>query len=201
MTRPFPLRRRLPRRAFLQSAAASVSAFALAGCDRLSRTEWFPKVLNAVEPLNEAAAKLVARKGMAQEFAESDRSPTFRSNGTSEPDSDQYSAWVANNFADYRLRRRRARRSAACVLAGRPAHAACAHADHAPRLRRGLERHREVEGGAARRAARRREAEAGGALRDVLLRGPDGERRHGSLLREHRLGRRAPPRRRSSRTT
>jgi DMSO/TMAO reductase YedYZ molybdopterin-dependent catalytic subunit len=103
MTRPFRLRQRLPRRAFLKGAAASVSALALAGCDSLSRTEWFPKVLNAVEPINEGAAKLVARNGMAQEFAESDRSPTFRSNGTSEPDSDQYSAWVANSFADYRL--------------------------------------------------------------------------------------------------
>jgi DMSO/TMAO reductase YedYZ molybdopterin-dependent catalytic subunit len=103
MNRPFRLRRRLPRRAFLQSAAASVSALALAGCDSLSRTEWFPKVLNAVEPLNEAAAKLVARRGMAQEFAESDRSPTFRSNGSSDPGTDQYNAWVANNFADYRL--------------------------------------------------------------------------------------------------
>ena len=89
MTRPFRLRRRLPRRAFLTRAAASVSALALAGCDSLSRTEWFPKVLNSVEPLNEAAAKLVARKGMAQEFAESDRSPSFRSNGTSEPDADE----------------------------------------------------------------------------------------------------------------
>jgi len=103
MTRPFRLRRRLPRRVFLTRTAVSVSALALAGCDSLSRTEWFPKVLNAAEPLSEAAAKLVARKGMAQEFAESDRSPTFRSNGTSEPDSDQYGAWVANDFADYRL--------------------------------------------------------------------------------------------------
>ena len=56
----------------------------------------------------------------------------------------------------------------------------------------GLERHREVEGHAARRAARRREAEAGSALRDVLLRRPDGERRHELLLREHRPRRRAP---------
>ena len=103
MTRPFRLRRRLPRRVFLTRAAASVSALALAGCDSLSRTEWFPKVLNAAEPLNEAAAKLVARGGMAQEFAESDRSPTFRSNGSSDPGTDQYNAWVANGFADYRL--------------------------------------------------------------------------------------------------
>ncbi len=103
MNRPFKLRRRLPRRAFLQSAAVSASALALAGCDNLSRTAWFPQILESVQPLNEAAAKLVARKSLAQEFPESDRSPTFRSNGTAEPDSDAYNAWVANGFADYRL--------------------------------------------------------------------------------------------------
>ena len=92
-----------PRRTFLARAAASASALALAGCDALSRTEWFPKVLNAAEPLNEAVMKLVGRRAMAQEFAESDRSPTFRSNGTSEPESAQSQAWVANGFADYAL--------------------------------------------------------------------------------------------------
>ncbi|MBK9115315.1 MAG: molybdopterin-binding protein [Betaproteobacteria bacterium] len=92
-----------PRRSFLATAAAAASAALLAGCDRLSRTEWFPKVLGAAEPVNEAIAKLVARSGLAQEFAEGDRSPTFRSNGTREPDSDQYRAWSANGFADYAL--------------------------------------------------------------------------------------------------
>ena len=48
------LRRRLPRRTFLKSAAVSASAVALAGCDNLSRTEWFPKVLDSVEPVNQA---------------------------------------------------------------------------------------------------------------------------------------------------
>ena len=94
---------RPPRRAFLARAAAAASAALLAGCDRLSRTEWFPRVLNAAEPVNEAIAKLVARDGLAQEFTEGDRSPTFRSNGTSEPDSPRYAAWVANGFADYAL--------------------------------------------------------------------------------------------------
>jgi len=103
MIRPFRLRRRLPRRQFLARAAAATSALALAGCDNLSRTEWFPKVLNAVEPLNEAAAKFVGRRAMAQEFAESDRSPTFRSNGSDDPDTSQYNAWVRNKFADYAL--------------------------------------------------------------------------------------------------
>src|SRR4030095_11376343 len=40
---------------------------------------------------------------MAQEFTEADRSPTFRSNGTAEPDSDAYRMLMANGFADYRL--------------------------------------------------------------------------------------------------
>jgi DMSO/TMAO reductase YedYZ molybdopterin-dependent catalytic subunit len=103
MNRPFRLRRRTPRRQFLARTAAAASALALAGCDNLSRTEWFPKVLDSVEPINHALAKVLGRKAMAQEFAESDRSPSFRSNGTSEPDSERYMAWVANQFADYRL--------------------------------------------------------------------------------------------------
>lgn len=96
MTRP-------PRRTFLATAAATASAALLAGCDRLSRTEWFPRVLGTAEPVNEALMKLVARNGLAQEFAEGDRSPTFRSNGTSEPATDQYRAWATSGFADYAL--------------------------------------------------------------------------------------------------
>ena len=63
MPESFRLRRRSARRRFLTGAAAA-STLALAGCDRLSQTEWFPKVLNAVEPVNEAAAKLLGRKAM-----------------------------------------------------------------------------------------------------------------------------------------
>jgi DMSO/TMAO reductase YedYZ molybdopterin-dependent catalytic subunit len=40
---------------------------------------------------------------MAQEFAESDLSPAFRSNGSDMADTDQYNAWLANKFADYAL--------------------------------------------------------------------------------------------------
>ena len=54
--------------------------------------------------LHEAAQHLVtSRKSMAQELTEADRSPTFRSNGTSEPNSDRYRALLANGFADWRL--------------------------------------------------------------------------------------------------
>src|ERR1044071_5848963 len=103
MNRPFKLRKRLGRRAFLGRAAAAASAVALAGCDNLSRTEWFPKVLDSVEPLNHGVAKLFGRKAMAQEFSEKDLSPQFRSNGSAEADTDQYNAWVRSQFADYTL--------------------------------------------------------------------------------------------------
>ena len=115
MNKPYKLRRApsggvaqriggtLTRRTFLGRAAASASAVALAGCDNLSRTEWFPKLLNSVEPLNEGLAKLIGRKAMAQEFSERDRSPEFRSNGSDDPGTDQYNAWVRNQFADYTL--------------------------------------------------------------------------------------------------
>jgi DMSO/TMAO reductase YedYZ molybdopterin-dependent catalytic subunit len=92
------------RRRFLARIAASAAALGAAGCDRLSQSEWFPKVLASVEPLNERAAKLVTgRKAMAQEFTPSDLSPTFRSNGTSEPNNPRYVALAANGFADYAL--------------------------------------------------------------------------------------------------
>jgi DMSO/TMAO reductase YedYZ molybdopterin-dependent catalytic subunit len=93
-----------PRRRFLARTAAAASGLMLAGCDRLSQTAWFPKVLGVAEKWNEAAAHaILPRKAMAQEFAESDRSPTFRSNGTADPGTDEYRAMVANGFADYRL--------------------------------------------------------------------------------------------------
>ncbi len=93
-----------PRRQFLARAAAAASALVLAGCDRLSQTQWFPRVLAVAGPWNRVVAHTVTpRKSMAQEFAESDRSPQFRSNGTSDPGTDEYHAMVANGFADYRL--------------------------------------------------------------------------------------------------
>ncbi|HSC24102.1 MAG TPA: molybdopterin-binding protein [Casimicrobiaceae bacterium] len=91
------------RRRFLSRLVASLGALGVAGCDRLSQSDWFPKVLGAAEPVNRTLGKLVARKAMAQEFTPADLSPTFRSNGTAEPDNPQYAALAANGFADYAL--------------------------------------------------------------------------------------------------
>ncbi|MGE5169655.1 MAG: molybdopterin-binding protein [Rudaea sp.] len=92
------------RRRFLGRLAASVAALSAAGCDRLSQSDWFPRVLGSAETLNAAAAKLVTgRKALAQEFAPADISPVFRSNGTAEPDNPEYAALAARQFADYAL--------------------------------------------------------------------------------------------------
>ncbi len=92
------------RRRFLGRVAASLGAVGVAGCDRLSQSDWFPRVLGSAEKLNQRVAALVTgRKAMAQEFTPADLSPTFRSNGTSNPDNPQYQALAAGGFADYRL--------------------------------------------------------------------------------------------------
>jgi DMSO/TMAO reductase YedYZ molybdopterin-dependent catalytic subunit len=98
------LRARPSRRRFLARTAAAAGALLLAGCDALSRTEWFPRVLGAGEKLSRSAQHLLTpRAALAQEFSEADRSPEFRSNGTSMPDSPEYEALAARQFVAYRL--------------------------------------------------------------------------------------------------
>jgi DMSO/TMAO reductase YedYZ molybdopterin-dependent catalytic subunit len=104
----------LSRRRFFGRAAAAAALF-LAGCDRLSSSEWFPKVLATGEDVNRAAQRLLGgRRSMAQEFSESDLSleaehrhqadrHDFRSNGTSSPNNARYQALAAGGFADYKL--------------------------------------------------------------------------------------------------
>jgi len=92
------------RRRFLARVITGAGALALAGCDRLSRTEWFPRFLGIGEQLNAKAQHLITgRKSMAQEFTEADLSPQFRSNGTGNPDDAQYRSLAAAGFAGYRL--------------------------------------------------------------------------------------------------
>ncbi len=76
----------------------------LGGCDRLSRTDWFPKLLALAEPVNEKLQRLVAPHAtLAREYGPEDLSPFFRSNGTARPDSEAYGALAAHGFADWRL--------------------------------------------------------------------------------------------------
>lgn len=96
---------KLRRRLFLRRTLAAGGSFLLAGCDRLSQSEWFTKTLSNAEKLTHAAQKwIVPRRAMAQEFSEEDLSPEFRSNGTDLPASPAYQALAAKGFVDYRLK-------------------------------------------------------------------------------------------------
>lgn len=92
------------RRRFLARTLGAAGSLLVGGCQRLSETEWFPKVLDVGEAASRVVAHAVtSRRSMAQEFSEADRSPMFRSNGTAEPDSDAYRTLAQSSFADYRL--------------------------------------------------------------------------------------------------
>ena len=93
------------RRNFLLRSVGGLSAAALAGCDRLSQSEWFVKVLQSNSALSYGAQKALGkRSAMAQEFGESDLSPNFRSNGTAMPASPVYGEHARRGFADWTLR-------------------------------------------------------------------------------------------------
>jgi DMSO/TMAO reductase YedYZ molybdopterin-dependent catalytic subunit len=92
------------RRRFLVRAAAIVGGVLLAGCDRLSRSAWFARMLAVAESMNLAARNATAtRISMAQEFTAADMSPSFRSNGTARPNTSDYERLASGGFADYRL--------------------------------------------------------------------------------------------------
>jgi len=94
---------KLTRRRLLLRGLGAAGAVLLAGCERLSRTEWFPRLLTAGEQANQAIHHLIGRKAMAQEFTAADLSPSFRSNGTAVPNNPAYAGLVAENFASWKL--------------------------------------------------------------------------------------------------
>jgi DMSO/TMAO reductase YedYZ molybdopterin-dependent catalytic subunit len=92
------------RRRFIAEAVAGVSTLLLSGCDRLSQTGWFPRVLDRAETATRAVQRTITRRqGLAPEYTEADLSPNFRSNGTRDPDDPDYAKLAANGFADWRL--------------------------------------------------------------------------------------------------
>ena len=184
------------RRGFLRGAGVAAGTLVLGGCDALSQAPWFRNILFSAERLTIARAARGARV---------ERSRARVHGGRSLAEIQGERQHVARRS---RLRQRwrrtalptgaqggRAGRDAGRVFARRSARHAVAHADHPPRLRRGLELHRQMEGRAARPCARAGEAEAGGALSRLPLRRRAGEdaRRLRPLLREHRPRRRLSP--------
>jgi DMSO/TMAO reductase YedYZ molybdopterin-dependent catalytic subunit len=92
------------RRSFIRMAIMGTAGIIVAGCDRISQSDWGPKVLNKAQGLNRRVQALLApSSAMAKEYTEADLSPVFRSNGTAMPTTEDYQALLANGFRDYRL--------------------------------------------------------------------------------------------------
>jgi DMSO/TMAO reductase YedYZ molybdopterin-dependent catalytic subunit len=94
----------LTRRGLMARLLAGAGAVALTGCEKLSETAWFPRVLGLGEKVTYRVQRLVLpRKAMAQEFTANDLSPQFRSNGTDMPNDPKYMVLAAGGFVFYRL--------------------------------------------------------------------------------------------------
>lgn len=92
------------RRSFIRMAIMGTAGVIVAGCDRISQSDWGPKVLNKAQGLNRRVQALIApSSAMAKEYTEADLSPVFRSNGTAMPTTEAYQSLLANGFRDYRL--------------------------------------------------------------------------------------------------
>jgi DMSO/TMAO reductase YedYZ molybdopterin-dependent catalytic subunit len=87
----------------LLRGSAAFGGLMLAGCDRLSQSSTFLQFLGSAEHLTYRTQRLLVGHSLAREFPESDLSPVFRSNGTSDPNNELYNRLRAGNFADWRL--------------------------------------------------------------------------------------------------
>lgn len=104
MTGKFPGKPTVDRRRFLSRALQATGLLLLAGCDNLSRSEWFPALLGKTEKATKKVQRLLSpRQAMAKEFTLDDLSSVFPANGTSNPENDEYQALVQSGFAGWKL--------------------------------------------------------------------------------------------------
>jgi DMSO/TMAO reductase YedYZ molybdopterin-dependent catalytic subunit len=94
----------LSRRGLLARFGAAASALAVSGCDRAGATPWFRRILETGEDINLAVQRFfLSPSSMAREFSESDISPKFRANGSTDPDDAVYRSHAANGFTNWKL--------------------------------------------------------------------------------------------------
>jgi DMSO/TMAO reductase YedYZ molybdopterin-dependent catalytic subunit len=132
--------RLLTRRAALTGIAAGSGAL-LAGCDTIAATPATRELLFSGERFHRLLQRAVTdRSALAREFAPEQMSPVFRSNGTRNPNTPEYTAAAASNFADWRI--------AVTGLVARPLSISMAQLRAMP-ARRQITRHDCVEGWSA----------------------------------------------------
>jgi DMSO/TMAO reductase YedYZ molybdopterin-dependent catalytic subunit len=94
----------LTRRSLIRGAALAAPALVLPGCDRLGASPTFRDlVLGTGEWLSYRVQRLLGGQALAREFAPSEMSPDFRTNGNTQGSSEDWLRHAASGFADWRL--------------------------------------------------------------------------------------------------
>ncbi len=94
--------RAMERRQFLKGTLGAASLVALAGCDNLSQSSWFPSILSKAEKLTERAQRAITpANALAKEYGEVDISKVFPANGNTDPGTGEYAEHVAQKFANW----------------------------------------------------------------------------------------------------
>lgn len=94
----------IQRRGFLVRATAGLSTLGLAGCDDLSAKPWLQRLLGSAEGVNHWLHRSVLpAHALAPEYTEAEISPSFRANGSTDPQDPHYLALAASGFAEWRL--------------------------------------------------------------------------------------------------
>jgi DMSO/TMAO reductase YedYZ molybdopterin-dependent catalytic subunit len=95
-------KRSMERRQFLKSAAGAASLLALAGCDNLTQSRWFPGILHKAEKLTDRVQRAITpANALAKEYTEADLSAVFPANGNTDPGTQDYAEMVKDDFADW----------------------------------------------------------------------------------------------------
>ena len=99
MTQP-----QIGRRGLLGGLTLGAGGLLLSGCDKLNASPDVRSFLEGAEQLHYRSQRLLAGGGaLAREYSRADMSPVFRVNGNARPNSPEYLAHAARNFADWRL--------------------------------------------------------------------------------------------------
>lgn len=93
----------ITRRTVLTTGALG-AGLVLSGCDKVAEQPGFRKILFSGEKINQGLQRaLSARDALAPEFRPDQMSRIFRTNGTRNPGTPDYTAMVADNFAGWKL--------------------------------------------------------------------------------------------------
>lgn len=97
--------RAMKRRQFLKGTLGAASLVALAGCDNLTQSSWFPGILNKAEKLTDLVQRAITpTTALAKEYSEADISSIFPANGNTDPSTQTYVERAGQNFEAWEVK-------------------------------------------------------------------------------------------------